>query len=80
MRDQATQALAEVLEPHTVMTSVREPSTEMDAANVAALVETSKLDEFEKAVQDVEREWDGRISVRVIGPQAPYDFVVSPRV
>lgn len=80
MRDQATQGLAETLQPHAVMTSVREPGNEMDAANLAVLVETAKLDEFEKAVQDVEREWDGRINVRVIGPQAPYDFVVSPQV
>ena len=80
MREQATQGLAETLQPHTVMTSVREPGNEMDAANLAALVETSKVDEFEKAVQDVQSEWDGRISVRVIGPLAPYDFVVSPQV
>ena len=80
MRDQATQALAETLQPHTVMSSAREPGSEMDAANLAVLVDMSHQDEFQQAVEDIEREWDGRITVRVVGPLAPYDFVVSPQV
>lgn len=50
------------------------PSHEQDAANLALLVETARRAEFEDALRGVVDEWHGRVTVRLLGPLAPYDF------
>lgn len=67
----------EGLTPHSIASAVRPPSHEQDAVHVAFLVELSKEKEFEQAVEEMARDWDGRIELRLSGPLAPYDFVVS---
>ncbi|MFC4587189.1 GvpL/GvpF family gas vesicle protein [Sphaerisporangium corydalis] len=74
-RDADTQALAEGLAPHAVSIVIREPTHEEDAAHLAALVETAGQEEFEKALDEFGRRWAGRVTLRLLGPQAPYDFV-----
>jgi hypothetical protein len=76
-READTQAFADALAPYSVDSGVREPTHEEDAANVALLVETAKQSDLERAVNELAKEWEGRATVRLLGPMAPYDFVVT---
>lgn len=76
-RDADSNALAEALADHSVASSILQPTHEYEAADVAFLVETSRREAFEEAVDDFAREREGRMSVRLLGPLAPYDFVVT---
>ncbi|MFC4532633.1 GvpL/GvpF family gas vesicle protein [Sphaerisporangium dianthi] len=78
-RDADTQALAEALAPHAVTIVVREPTHEEDAAHLAVLVETDRLREIEEALEEIGRRWADRVSLRMLGPQAAYDFVQTQR-
>ncbi|GII79158.1 gas vesicle protein [Sphaerisporangium rufum] len=78
-RDADTRALAEGLAPHAVAVVIREPTHEEDAAHLAILVDDERRQEFEEALEDFGRDWAERITLRLIGPQAPYDFVVTGR-
>jgi hypothetical protein len=72
-----TQALGDVLAGHVVASSVREPTHEMDAAHVAVLAEIAHRDELEHAVSQLALDWQGRITLRLLGPMAPYDFAIT---
>ncbi|MEV8516055.1 GvpL/GvpF family gas vesicle protein [Dactylosporangium sp. NPDC051484] len=76
-RQADTRTLTEALTPLTGAVNVREPSHELDAANVAVLVETAREAEFVKAVEGAARDWEGRATLRLLGPVAPYDFVTA---
>jgi hypothetical protein len=77
-READTRELGRILEPHCVATSVREPTHEQDAVHVAVMVDTSKQDDLEQAVADLTRDWEDRVTVRLLGPMAVYDFVGAP--
>jgi hypothetical protein len=72
-----TRTLGEVLAGHVVASRVREPTHELDAAHVAVLAELARQEELEDAVSELARTWDGRITVRLLGPMAPYDFAIT---
>jgi Gas vesicle synthesis protein GvpL/GvpF len=74
-RRKDTNALGHAMEGHCVASVVREPTHELDAAHVAFLVETDGESEMQQAVEDLARDWEGRIEVRLLGPMAAYDFV-----
>ena len=76
-RRKDTRALGDAMEGHCVASVVREPTHELDAVHVAFLVETDAESEMEQAVEDLARDWEGRIDVRLLGPMAAYDFVGS---
>ncbi|TLP57755.1 GvpL/GvpF family gas vesicle protein [Microbispora triticiradicis] len=76
-READTQAVVERFEPVTAAAVVREPSHERDAAHVAFLVENDRWNDFERAVEELRADWGARVEVRLLGPMAPYDFVVS---
>lgn len=76
-REFDTRHACEVLEPNSEAMYVREPAHEEDAVNVALLVETSRQEELEQALNELAREWDGRVQLRLLGPMAPYDFVAT---
>jgi hypothetical protein len=81
-RNADTRALGDVVAPHCVASVAREPTHELDAVNVALLAETSRQDDLERALSDLASAWEGRIELRLLGPQAPYDFtptLVPPR-
>ncbi len=78
-RDADTQTLAEGLAPHAVAVVIREPTHEEDAAHLAVLVETDRQEEFEEALNEFGRRWADRVTLRLLGPQAPYDFVTTQR-
>lgn len=73
-----TGKLLELLEPIGIATAQRDPTHEMDAAHVAVLIATEREDELTDALTDLAEEWSDRAEVRLLGPMAPYDFVVAP--
>ncbi|MEO3814816.1 GvpL/GvpF family gas vesicle protein [Sphaerisporangium sp. B11E5] len=76
-RDADTGALAEALSPHAAAIVVREPTHEQDAAHLAVLVDTARQEEFEDALEECADRWADRVTLRLLGPQAPYDFVTG---
>ena len=76
-RRKDTRALGDAMEGHCVASVVREPTHELDAVHVAFLVETDGESEMEQAIEDLARDWEGRVDVRLQGPMAAYDFVGS---
>lgn len=76
-RDADTRKLVDVLAPHGMAVKVREAVHEEDAAHVAVLLEREKQVEMEDALRTLGRDWAGRVDLRLLGPLAPYDFVVT---
>jgi hypothetical protein len=74
-REEDTQQLLSVMENHVVASVVRDPTDELDAVNVAFLVNDDKADDMDQEVEDLGADWEGRVELRVLGPMAPYDFV-----
>ncbi len=77
-RQADTEALTEDLAALGVLTVERPPSHEHDAAQVAVLIETDREDELEEVVDEFAARSEGRITMRLLGPHAPYDFVATP--
>ncbi|MDV7268332.1 GvpL/GvpF family gas vesicle protein, partial [Rhodococcus oxybenzonivorans] len=76
-REQDTRTVVDALTPLADSVNVREPTHEEDAAQVAVLVEVERQGELEEAVGELAKQWEGRVEMRVLGPLAPYDFVVT---
>jgi Gas vesicle synthesis protein GvpL/GvpF len=76
-RETDTAAVANALGELDLPVAVREPTHEEDAVHLACLVEIARQEEFESAVERIADEWEGRVQFRLLGPLAPYDFVVS---
>ena len=74
-REKDTQALLDAMADKCVTSAVREPSHELDAANVAFLMDTSREKDIEQVIDDLADNWDGRVELRLLGPMAAYDFV-----
>jgi Gas vesicle synthesis protein GvpL/GvpF len=74
-RTEDTRALGDAMEGHCVASVVREPTHELDAVHVAFLVDADQERELEQAIENLARDWQGRIKVRLLGPMAAYDFV-----
>lgn len=74
-REEDTGQLLDAMEGHCVASMVRDPTHELDAVNVAFLVEEDQEDDLDQAVEDMGKQWQGRVELRVLGPMAPYDFV-----
>ncbi len=56
-----------------------EPTHDEDAVHVACLANRAAQSELENTVGRLADEWDGRVSMRLLGPLAPYEFVVTAR-
>ncbi|MFE3451674.1 GvpL/GvpF family gas vesicle protein [Nonomuraea sp. NPDC059194] len=76
-RDADTETLLKGVEQVSIMSTVRQPSHEQDAVHVALLVETGRQGELERVLEEFGNRWAERITLRLLGPMAPYDFVVS---
>lgn len=74
-RKEDTRALRQAMEEVCVASVVKRPARELDAVHVAFLVAIDEEREVERVIEDLAREWDGRIEVRLLGPMAAYDFV-----
>lgn len=73
-----TRQAAESLAPYAVASTEREPTHEYDALHLAFLLDRSRRADFEKAVAELGSDWRHRMELRLLGPMAPYDFVVTP--
>jgi hypothetical protein len=73
-REEDTRALMEAMEGHCVARVAREPAHELDAVYVAFLVAADEEAAVERVIEDLAREWAGRIEVQLLGPMAAYDF------
>lgn len=76
-REEDTQQLLSALEDHAVASVVRDPTDELEAVNVAFLVDEDKEDELDAEIENLGADWEGRLELRLLGPMAPYDFVGS---
>jgi Gas vesicle synthesis protein GvpL/GvpF len=76
-REEDTRLLVSRVADHVAASFVREPTHELDAVYAAFLVEEDQEEELERAVQDMAREWEGRVELSLRGPLAPWDFVGS---
>jgi hypothetical protein len=76
-RERDTAAVAEALAALDVKLTVRPPTHEEDAVHVACLAETARQADLEDEVERFAGEWDGRVTLRLLGPLAPYDFVTT---
>jgi gas vesicle protein GvpL/GvpF len=78
-RNADTDALVRTLEPVSRSVSVRPPTHDLDAAHLAMLVVTDQEDPFLRTVRRIAQDGKGRVTARLLGPMAPYDFVVTTR-
>ncbi|MEQ4715211.1 GvpL/GvpF family gas vesicle protein [Nonomuraea sp. B19D2] len=76
-RQMDTQTALDALASHSLTAVVREPSHEQDAVHVAMLAKTGEQRALEKALSQLGERWAGRVNLRLLGPLAPYDFVVA---
>jgi hypothetical protein len=57
----------------------REPTHELDAVHIAVLAEVDRQGDLEAAMQKLAENWKGRVELRLLGPLAAYDFVVTSK-
>jgi Gas vesicle synthesis protein GvpL/GvpF/Lsr2 len=69
-----TRALRQAMEGVSVASVAPEPAHELDSVRVAFLVAVDRQREVERVIEDLRREWEGRIDVQLLGPMAAYDF------
>jgi hypothetical protein len=73
-REEDTRALKQAMEGLCVASVTREPANELDAFHVAFLVPVDQEPEVERVIENLAREWEGRIDLQLLGPMAAYDF------
>ncbi|NIH80583.1 GvpL/GvpF family gas vesicle protein [Amycolatopsis viridis] len=78
-READTAKVVDALSELGAQIAVREPTHEEDAVHVACLAETAKQSDLEDVVDRIAEEWSGRVDMRLLGPLAAYDFVVTQR-
>jgi len=75
-REAIGDAIAGEVSEYCAATRVRKCSDE-DGADVAVLADTARQDDLERAIGKLADDWEGRVSLRLRGPMAPYDFVAE---
>jgi len=76
-RQADTQTVVDQLNDVARQVNVREPTHEWDAAHVALLAEVDREGDVQEVVDRLNEKGKGRIQLRLLGPLAPYDFVVA---
>ncbi|MGW4796981.1 GvpL/GvpF family gas vesicle protein [Nonomuraea sp. NPDC004297] len=76
-RDMDTRLLLDGLTGHYRRACLREPAHEWDAVHVALLAGPGDGSGLERALTEFGERWFGRVDLRLLGPMAPYDFVVA---
>lgn len=82
MQDKAKQDAGRILEairPLVRDLRMRETSQAEDVLDVALLVPHEDRSTFEDALEQVAATMHDRVTFRLVGPQAPYDFAGEPR-
>ena len=76
-RQQDTRAVLRAMDGHCVASVVREPAHGLDAVHVVFPLDAGQQSDVARVVEDLAREWEGRIEVQLLGPMAAYDFAES---
>jgi hypothetical protein len=76
-RQSDTRRVLELLDGLGLRYTPRQATHELEAVHVACLAEIEKQDELQRALDKLGQEWDGQVELRLLGPLAPYDFVVT---
>ncbi len=74
-RERDTAAAVQTLDRYCERSQVNEPTHEEDAVHLAILSPRRNQAEVEQAVGELASAWKGMVSLRLLGPLAPYDFV-----
>ncbi|MGN6814777.1 MAG: GvpL/GvpF family gas vesicle protein [Solirubrobacterales bacterium] len=74
-RAEMAPALIDALTPYAVAVRVGEPVHERMALNASFLVERDRLDEFDRAVDEIGEREAGRLRLKYTGPLPPHSFV-----
>jgi hypothetical protein len=74
-REQEATQMLERLQPFVVGAVPHAPAQPEDVLDAGFLVDRARQQEFEDAVENLGRDLDGRVRMRLLGPLAPYDFV-----
>jgi len=77
-RQADTQTVVGQLSDIATQVNVREPTSEWDAVHVALLAEVDRERDVQAFVDELNEKGEGQIQLRLLGPLAPYDFVVAP--
>ncbi|MGZ4524952.1 MAG: GvpL/GvpF family gas vesicle protein [Mycobacterium sp.] len=77
MRNTDTQAVIDALADVASQVNPREPTHEWDAVHVALLVEVERQAELEDVLRELNETAGGLMKLRLLGPLAAYDFVVT---
>lgn len=77
-RQADTHTVVDQLNDIATQVNVREPTSEWDAVHVALLVEVARERDVQAFVDELNEKGEGQIQLRLLGPLAPYDFVVAP--
>jgi Gas vesicle synthesis protein GvpL/GvpF/Lsr2 len=73
-REEDRQAVEEAMEGVCVASIAREPAHDLDAVHVAFLVDADKESDMERVIEDLAREREPQVHIRLLGPMAAYDF------
>lgn len=66
------------LSPFAEAVAAKDVDDEDGAVHLALLVRRDRRSDFEQAVDSLGDDWESRITLRLIGPVAPYDFLPMP--
>lgn len=66
------------LAPYAEAIAAKAVDDEDGAVHLAVLVRRDRRSDFEQAVDSLGDDWDGRVTLRLIGPVAPFDFLPTP--
>ncbi|OMC22656.1 GvpL/GvpF family gas vesicle protein [Mycobacterium colombiense] len=72
-----TKVVIDVLDELATEVNVRPPTHEYDAVHVALLVQLEREPDLEAVLDRLAEHWGERVALRLLGPLAPYDFVVT---
>jgi hypothetical protein len=78
-REVDTKMVIDVLDELATEVNVRPPTHEYDAVHVALLAELEREPDLEAVLDRLAEHWGERVGLRLLGPLAPYDFVLTTR-
>jgi Gas vesicle synthesis protein GvpL/GvpF len=78
-REVDTKMVIDVLDELATEMNVRPPTHEYDAVHVALLAELEREPDLEAVLDRLAEHWGERVGLRLLGPLAPYDFVLTTR-
>jgi hypothetical protein len=76
-REQDARTVQQALEGVCVASVTRQPTSDLDAVDVAFLVNVSDERRMERVTRALSRKWEGRVDLQLLGPMAAYDFTVA---